>query len=80
MDSPMGALMAALLTMRDLPPAQREIWRGVFDHYIFRAERRHRRPHPAARTQRAGAAHRERRAPAAPGAGQPIHQTLRPPP
>ena len=38
MDSPIGALMAALLTMRDLPPAQREIWRGVFDHYIFRAD------------------------------------------
>jgi len=38
MDSPIGALMAALLTVRDLPPAQREIWRGVFDHYIFRAD------------------------------------------
>jgi len=38
MDSPIGALMAALLTMRDLPPAQREIWRGVFDHYVFRAD------------------------------------------
>ena len=38
MDSPVGALMAALLTMRDLPPAQREIWRGVFDHYVFRAD------------------------------------------
>ena len=38
MDSPIGALMAALLTLRDLPPAQREIWRGLFDHYIFRAD------------------------------------------
>ena len=38
MDSPMGTLMAALLTMRDLPPAQREIWRGMFDHYVFRAD------------------------------------------
>ena len=38
MDSPIGALMAALLTMRDLPPAQREIWRGMFDHYVFKAE------------------------------------------
>ena len=38
MDSPIGALMAALLTMRDLPPAQREIWRGMFDHYVFKAD------------------------------------------
>jgi hypothetical protein len=38
MDSPIGALMAGLLTLRDLPPAQREIWRGLFDHYIFRAD------------------------------------------
>jgi len=38
MDSPIGALMAALLTLRDLPPAQREIWRGVFDHYVIDAD------------------------------------------
>ena len=38
MDSPIGALMTALLTMRDLPPAQREIWRNMFDHYVFRAD------------------------------------------
>ena len=38
MDSPIGALMAALLTMRDLPPAQREAWRGAFDHYVFRPD------------------------------------------
>jgi hypothetical protein len=38
LDSPIGALMAGLLTMRDLPPAQREIWRQLFDHYVFRPD------------------------------------------
>jgi hypothetical protein len=36
LDTPMGALMAALLMVRDLPPPQREIWRDIFDHYVFR--------------------------------------------
>jgi hypothetical protein len=36
LDSPIVALMAALLTVRDLPAHQRETWRDMFDHYVFR--------------------------------------------
>jgi hypothetical protein len=37
MDSPMATLMLALLTLRDLPPAQRQAWQALFQHYIFDA-------------------------------------------
>ena len=35
MDTPTNALMLALLTMRELPTAQRQAWQEIFRHYIF---------------------------------------------
>ena len=32
---PLEALLHALASIRELSPAEREIWRGVFDHFVF---------------------------------------------
>jgi hypothetical protein len=33
--SPFDCMLHAVLTLRDLPPAQRAVWRKMFEHYVF---------------------------------------------
>jgi hypothetical protein len=38
MDAPIGALMFAMMTVRELPPAQRAAWHNLFRHYVFETD------------------------------------------
>jgi hypothetical protein len=38
MGNPLDVLNHAFLSIRDLPTAQREAWKGIFEHYVFAAD------------------------------------------
>lgn len=35
LQAPYGALMLSMLMLRDMPPPQRDVWKTMFDHFVF---------------------------------------------
>lgn len=35
LQSPYGAMLVAMLMVRDMPERQRDFWKGMFDHFVF---------------------------------------------
>jgi hypothetical protein len=36
-DSPYTTLLLSMIAIAERPPAEREAWKALFDHYVFRA-------------------------------------------
>jgi hypothetical protein len=37
-DAPGTAMLLAMITIAERPPAERRAWKALFDHYVFREE------------------------------------------
>lgn len=38
MGAPLDAILHAILSIREIPKPQRDLWKGLFDHYVFSAD------------------------------------------
>jgi hypothetical protein len=37
LQAPYGAMLLSMLMVRDMPERQRDVWKGMFDHFVFKA-------------------------------------------